>query len=139
MIAKAKGFTVLARAVDMLGAYQGGVGAAKRAWAEANPSALVGFIGGYREGIAWLYNRANKAKAIELLRERMPNVDATMAEAIYGVLLGEQGGLYRDAAIDMPGVATVLKLRSAYAAPPKTLTDPGKYIDLAFYAKATQG
>jgi ABC-type nitrate/sulfonate/bicarbonate transport system substrate-binding protein len=139
MIAKAKGFTVLARAVDMLGAYQGGVGAARRAWAEANPSALVGFIGGYREGVAWLYDRANKAKAIELLRARMPNVDATMAEAIYGVLLGEQGGLYRDAAIDMPGVGTVLKLRSAYAAPPKALTDPGKYIDLAFYAKAAHG
>jgi ABC-type nitrate/sulfonate/bicarbonate transport system substrate-binding protein len=139
LIAKAKGFTVLGRAVDIFGAYQGGVGAAKRAWARANPTALVGFIGGYREGVAWLYDRANKAKAIELLRARMPNVDATMAEAIYGVLLAERGGLYRDAAIDMPGVATVLKLRSAYAEPRKTLTDASKYIDLTYYAKAVQG
>ena len=138
MIAKAKGFTVLARAVDMLGAYQGGVGAAKRAWARANPTALIGFIGGYRDGVAWLYDRANKTKAIELLRQHMPNVDATMAEAIYGVLLAERGGLYRDAAIDMPGVATVLKLRSAYAGTKKSLTDPSKYIDLAYFAKAAQ-
>ena len=139
MIAKAKGYTVLARAVDMLGTYQGGIGAAKRAWAEANPTALVGFIAGYREALAWLYDRANKAKALELLRTHMPNVDATMAEAIYGVLLGDTGGLYRDAAIDLPGVATVLKLRSAYAEPRKSLTDPNKYIDLAYYAKALQG
>ena len=139
MMAKAKGFNVLARAVDMLGAYQGGIGAARRAWAQANPTALVGFIAGYREGLAWLYDRANKAKALALLRGRMPNVDPTMAEAIYGVLLDEQGGLYRDAAIDMPGVATVLKLRSAYAEPKKALTDPGKYIDLAYYATAVRG
>ena len=139
MMARAKGFNILARAVDTLGAYQGGIGAAKRAWAKANPTALVGFIAGYREGLAWLYDRAKKAMALDLLRARMPNVDATMAEAIYGALLGGQGGLYRDAAIDMPGVATVLKLRSAYAEPKKALTDPGKYIDLAYYAKAVQG
>jgi ABC-type nitrate/sulfonate/bicarbonate transport system substrate-binding protein len=136
MMAKAKGYTVLARAVDMLGTYQGGIGAAKHAWARTNPSALVGFIAGYRAGVAWLYDRANKAKAIDLLRGRTPNVDATMAEGIYGALLGETGGLYRDAAIDMAGVATVLKLRSAYAEPRKSLTDPGKYIDLAYYAQA---
>ena len=136
MIAKGKGFSVLARAADVLGAYQGGVGAARRSWAEAQPAVLVGFVGGYREGVAWLYDRANKGKAVELLRGRMPNVDAVMAEAIYGVLLGEQGGLYREAEIDMKGVDTVLALRSAYAVPPKTLSDPDKYIDFSYYAKS---
>src|SRR5690606_32099566 len=120
-----KGFQILARASEMLGAYQGGIGAARRSWARANSPALAGFIGGYREGVAWLYGRANKAKAIEVLRAHMPNVNPAMAEAIYGVLLGDQGGLYPDAAIDMEGVETVLALRSAYAEPRKTLSDPG--------------
>ena len=102
-------------------------------------SAGAGFIGGNREGVAWLYGRANKAKAIEVLRAHMPNVNPAMAEAIYGVLLGDQGGLYPDAAIDMEGVETVLALRSAYAEPRKTLSDPGKYIDLSYYAKAAHG
>lgn len=139
MMAEAKGFRVLARASDMLGAYQGGIGAARRSWARSNSTALAGFIGGYREGVAWLYDRANKARAIEVLCARMPNVDAATAEAIYGVLLGDEGGLYRDAAIDMAGVETVLALRSAYAEPRKTLSDPGKYIDLSYYEGSAQG
>src|SRR5690606_32224530 len=58
MMAEAKGFRVLARASDMLGAYQGGIGAVRRSWARSNSTALAGFIGGYREGVAWLYDRA---------------------------------------------------------------------------------
>ena len=34
------------------------------------------------------------------------------------------------------GVKTVLDLRSKYATPQKTLTDPSKYVDLTYYQKA---
>ena len=47
------------------------------------------------------------------------------------------GGLNRHAEINEAGVATVLKLRSKYAEPKKTLTDPHKYYDMSYYKKAT--
>ena len=40
------------------------------------------------------------------------------------------------AELDVAGVNTVLALRSKYAQPPKQLTDPAKYYDLQYYAKA---
>jgi hypothetical protein len=36
----------------------------------------------------------------------------------------------------MPGIKTVLDLRGKYATPRKSLTDPAKYVDLAYYDKA---
>jgi ABC-type nitrate/sulfonate/bicarbonate transport system substrate-binding protein len=136
IVAKAKGFNVLARAVDTLGAYQGLVGAAKRSWAKQNEAAVVGFIRGYRSGIEWAY--ANKDQAIALLRARMPQMDERAAAATYSALFAEKGGFFRDAGIDAAGVRTVLELRSAYAEPKKTLTEPGKYIDLSYYQKAAK-
>jgi hypothetical protein len=44
--------------------------------------------------------------------------------------------LIRDASLDMPGVRTVLQLRSKFGTPQKTLTDPAKYIDASYHQKA---
>jgi hypothetical protein len=38
--------------------------------------------------------------------------------------------------LDMEGVRNVLKLRTKYAEPRKTLTDPAKYYDDSFYREA---
>lgn len=138
ILAQAKGFNVVARAADSLGAYQGLVGAAKRSWAKDNEAALVGYIRAYREGLAWLFAPANKAAAIALLRKQITTVDDKMGEAIYGAMLGDKGGMSRDAAIDMAGVRTVLQLRAKYAEPKKDLGAPEKYIDLTYFQKATQ-
>jgi ABC-type nitrate/sulfonate/bicarbonate transport system substrate-binding protein len=138
IVAQAKGFNVLARATETLGAYQGLVGAAKRSWAKQNEAAVVGFIRGYRAGIDWAYDRGNKAKAVAILRARMPQMDERAAEATYGALFADKGGFFRDAGLDLAGVKTVLELRSAYAEPKKTLTDASKYIDLSYYEKASK-
>ncbi len=136
IIAEARGFNILARAADVLGAYQGLVGAAKRSWAKDNEAAIVGFIRAYRTGIEWSYD--NKEKAIELLRKQMPQLDERAAGATYAALFAEKGGFFRDARIDMEGAKTVLDLRSTYGEPRRTLTDPAKYIDLSYYEKAAK-
>jgi ABC-type nitrate/sulfonate/bicarbonate transport system substrate-binding protein len=134
--AQAKGFTLLGSAIDVLGHYQGLVGATRRSWAAAHPTELAGYIRGYVKGLAWLYEPTNKAAAIALFRANLPNAAPEVAEKSYDILLARNGGFAVKAEIDLDGVRRVLALRSEYGEPKKALTDPTAYIDLAYYKKA---
>jgi|SRR5687768_1025365 ABC-type nitrate/sulfonate/bicarbonate transport system substrate-binding protein len=134
--ANAKGFNVLGRATDVLGAYQGLVGGARKSWADANRDAVIGYIRAYSEAVDWLYDPRNKTEAVGIFRKNLPNVPQQGAEAAYGVLASPPDGFFKKARIDMEGVRTVLRLRSKYAAPRKSLTDPAKYYDDSFYRAA---
>ena len=130
-----RGFTRLGTA-EGLGAYQGSVGAVRRSWAQANEAALVGFLRGYKAGTDWIYERANREVVEALLVANIRDMTPVLAKQAYELLLAEKGGLSRDLAIDLPGVRTVLALRSKYGVPQKTLTDPAKYIDHSYHDKA---
>ncbi|HEY2338869.1 MAG TPA: ABC transporter substrate-binding protein [Burkholderiales bacterium] len=134
--AQAAGFNKLGDATTVLGAYQGLVGGARKSWADANRDAVVGYIRGFVAGVDWLYDPANKAEAIAILRKNLPNLDEKAAEASYRILLSPTDGFQKKAQIDLSGVKTVLGLRSKYAEPRKTLTDPAKYYDDSFYREA---
>jgi len=137
VIAKANGFNILQRAIDVYGHYQGLTGATRRAWARENREKLIGYIRGYRDGLAWLFDPANKQEAIAMLRRNLPQLAPAIAEQSYGVLVNPQG-FARDGALDIEGTRTVLELRSRYGAPKKTLDDPLKYYDPAYYEAASK-
>ena len=134
--AQAKGFTLLGSAIDVLGHYQGLVGATRRDWAKEHQAELIGFIRGYVSGLRWLYDRKNKDAAIALFQANLPNMSPELAAKSYDILLAPKGGFARKAEIDTKGVREVLALRSEYGEPKKALTDPAKYIDLTYYKKA---
>ena len=126
--AEAKGFHLLGSAVDVLGHYQGIVMAARRPWVAAHGPEVAGFIRAYREALDWLYDPAHHDEAIQVLRTHLPSMSEPLAMRAYAILLDPAGGFTRDAAVDMDGVRTVLRLRSKYGHVP--LDDPGKYLDL---------
>jgi len=134
--AQAAGFHKLGDATAVLGAYQGLVGGARKSWADANRDAVVGYIRAFSQAVDWLYDPANKAEALAILRKNLPNVDEKGAEASYRILLSPAEGFQKKARIDLEGVRTVLRLRSKYAQPQKTLTDPARYYDDSFYREA---
>jgi ABC-type nitrate/sulfonate/bicarbonate transport system substrate-binding protein len=136
LLAEAAGFRRLANAGDVLGAYQGLVGATRRSWAAANSAKLVGFIRGFRSGLDWLFDAANKPEAVAMLQKNVRGMTPDLGARTYDVLLGP-GGFTRTAAIDLEGVRTVLALRSQYARPQKSLTDPARYVDLTYYERAS--
>jgi ABC-type nitrate/sulfonate/bicarbonate transport system substrate-binding protein len=136
LLAKNRGYNVLATA-ESLGPYEGTVGAARRSWAKAHEAAVIGFIRGYRAGLAWIYDPANRPTAEALLLANIRDMTPELARQSYDLLLADKGGLTRDAALDVAGIATVLKLRSKYAMPPKTLADPLQYVDTSYYEKAS--
>jgi ABC-type nitrate/sulfonate/bicarbonate transport system substrate-binding protein len=135
LLARNRGFNVLASA-DALGAYQGTVGVARAAWAREHEAALVAFIRAYRAATDWLYDRANRDIVEALLVANIRDMSPALAKQSYDLLLGDKGGLARDLAPDQEGMKEVLRLRSKFGVPQKTLTDPTKYVDLSYYRKA---
>ena len=112
------------------------MGAARRSWAKTNEATLIGFLRGYKAGVDWLYDRANRDVVEALLVANIRDMTPALAKQSYDLLLADNGGLSRDLAIDLQGIRTVLELRSKYGTPQKTLTDPMKYVDLSYYEKA---
>jgi len=121
---------------DALGAYQGTVGVARRSWAREHDAALVGFIRAYLAATHWLYDRANREIVEAILIANVRDMTPALAKQSYDLLLGDKGGLSRDLAPDLAGMRTVLRLRGKFGSPPKTLTDPMKYVDLSYREKA---
>jgi ABC-type nitrate/sulfonate/bicarbonate transport system substrate-binding protein len=134
--AEARGYTRLADASSMLGAYQGLVGGARKSWADANRAAVVGYIRAFSDAVDWLYQSANKDEAVAILRKNLPAMNEQASHAAYAVLLHPRDGFQRKAQIDLEGVRTVLRLRSKYGQPQKTLTDAARYYDDSFYRAA---
>lgn len=134
--AEARGYTRLADASTMLGAYQGLVGGTRKAWADANREAVIGYVRAFSDAVDWLYEPKNKEEAMAILRKNIPAMNDQAAQTAYSVLLHPRDGFQRKAQIDLEGVRTVLRLRSKYGQPQKTLTDPGRYYDDRFYRAA---
>lgn len=135
LLAKANGLSILQNAIDVYGNYQGLTGATRRSWAAENPKKLDAYIRGYREGLAWLFDPANKAEAIAILRKNLPQLSEGLADQSYSVLVNPKG-FAADGALDIEGVRHVLALRSEYGEPKKTLTDPMRYYDPKYYEAA---
>src|SRR5947207_2511280 len=136
-LAEAAGFVRLAKSAEIVGRYQGSVGAARRPWAAANVGALVRFIRAYVAAVDWLYDPANRAEAMDILRRRLADVSPdNPARSYHELLHPSHGSLSRKAAIDPEGVRTVLALRREFARPARPLSDPGRYYDLTYYERA---
>jgi ABC-type nitrate/sulfonate/bicarbonate transport system substrate-binding protein len=135
LMAQAQGCHIIATA-GSLGPYQGSVGVARRAFAQTNEAALIGYMRGYRQAVDWLYDPANRAVAEALLVAHIRDMTPALARESCARLLAPEGGLFRDLALDLAGIRTVLALRSKYGRPQKRLDDPSRYIDVALHAKA---
>jgi ABC-type nitrate/sulfonate/bicarbonate transport system substrate-binding protein len=126
---ESRGYRRLANAVDVLGPYQTIVGMARRHWAAAHRDALVSFIRASTDAIDWLFDPKNGAEAVDIYRRHLPNVPGDAARLHVDALVGEREGFTRGGTLDWDGMRTVLRIRSEFGAPRKTLTDPARYID----------
>ncbi len=131
-IARAQGFNVLGTSTDLFDCYQGGIFAASRAWAAANPEAVKGYIAGYLAGLEWTLDPANREAAAELLLRNMPAIRPQVVDKVMASLLDPRSGLTPRAEVLADGVKTVLELRSKYGSG-APLSDPESYFDLSYY------
>jgi ABC-type nitrate/sulfonate/bicarbonate transport system substrate-binding protein len=138
ILPESKGYTRLGDTTATFGAYQASVGIARRAWAEKHGEALIAFIRSYVAAMDWLQDPANKDEAISIYVKHTPNAPRPAAQKAYETMFAASEGFQRKAKLDLEGCRTVLKLRSEFAKPQKQLTDPAKYIDESYYARAVR-
>jgi ABC-type nitrate/sulfonate/bicarbonate transport system substrate-binding protein len=138
IVPEARGYRRLANAVDVIGPYQAVSGVALRSWARKNEDALVAFIRGYVEAMTWLARPENRAEAVALYRKNLPQASEASANKAWEVLLSGPEGFQKRGELSMPGIETVLKLRSEFGRPQKALSDPSRYVDETYYRKAFQ-
>jgi ABC-type nitrate/sulfonate/bicarbonate transport system substrate-binding protein len=136
LAAEAKGFVRLQNSSQALGAYQGIVATTRRGAAAAKRAQIVAFTKAFKASVDWLADPANREEAIAMLSKNMRGMERPQAELAYTKLLDPKTGIYRDLRVDREGMKTVLRLRSTYAEPKKTLTDPERYIDDSYRAEA---
>ncbi len=136
LVAEANGFRRLATATATIGPYQGVAGASRRDWAAQNRAATEGFIRAFHGGVGWIADPAHRDAAITLLMSKMRGMDRATAERAYARLLDLKTGIHRDLRIDVEGLRTVLRLRSAYALPQRELNEPQRYVDLSYLTAA---
>jgi len=136
MHARRAGLKDMGAVVDSIGPYLGTVPYVLRPWAHANAETLAAYLAASIAGLRWVLDPANRAVSVKLAAERL-NVPPDVAAEIHAVACDPVTGLARDAAFDLDGFKTVLKLRADFeghiAAPPE------KYFDLSFHRRALAG
>jgi ABC-type nitrate/sulfonate/bicarbonate transport system substrate-binding protein len=136
ILPEARGYRRLANAVDVIGPYQAVSGVARRSWARENADALTGFIRGYVQAMEWLGKGENRAEAVAIYRKNLPQASEASANKAWEVLLTGPEGFQKRGELSRPGIETVLKLRSEFGRPQRTLTDPSRYVDESYYLRA---
>lgn len=127
IIATRAGLKELAKAVDVIGPYQGNVAAARRSWAADHPHAVAGYVRAFKESVAWLYRPDNRVEAIAVLRRHLPQMSQEIAEASYIELLDPVRGFFKDCSFDEAGFGNVLALRGRYGRPYMDLGDKSRF------------
>jgi ABC-type nitrate/sulfonate/bicarbonate transport system substrate-binding protein len=135
-IGEAHGLNTLMRLDRDWGPYQGSSLMVRRSWAATHHDEVVGVIRAVIRGSDWLYDRANRPIAEALLVADIPGMTPELARKTYDVVLGDKGGIFRDATPDMAAIQKVLVLRSTYGMPHRDLTDPTRYMDMSFRTEA---
>ncbi len=134
-----RGCNKLASADTLFGHYMGRTAFAQRAWLGRNESAVIGFMRAYRDAMEFLYDPRNREIVEALLIANDANTTPALARKTYEIFTDPKGGLFRNLALDIEGIRTVLALRSKYATPQMSLSEPLKYVDGSFYKKAFGG
>ena len=129
-IAQDAGFPVLVRSGAILPAYQGGVIAVRRSWAERHGDALTAFLRVYQQSVRWVLDPANQDTSAALLAARMPEIRPSGLKSVMTSLLAPDTGLTPDGAIDREGARAVLALRSRYGTGGAPFDDVDRYLDL---------
>ena len=134
--ARRAGLKDMGAVVETVGPYLGTVPYVLRGWVRDHAETLVAYLQACIEGLRWVLDPANRATAAMLAAERL-KIPADIAAEMVAVAADPVGGLARDAAFDLEGFKTVLRLRAQSEG--STLAPPDRYFDLTFHRQALAG
>lgn len=113
---------------EVLPDYPGGVYCVTRAYAEAHPDVIVGFLTGLLEAVRWMQDPATT----DLAAQRLAAESDQTAEQIKARF----GGVSRELIINRTGLEVVLDLRVRFGLTPPMGPDLAVYVDESFAEQA---
>jgi ABC-type nitrate/sulfonate/bicarbonate transport system substrate-binding protein len=131
------GFKSFGRATDAVGPYLADGIWVMRPWARQNADTLVRYLQASIEAYRWAADPANRAEVTAIVATYL-NVDAEIARQSVEAALGAEGGVAKDARLDLAAFANTLRLRAETVGGDRN-ADPQKYLDLSYYQRALSG
>lgn len=131
------GFKSFGRARDAIGPYLADGIWVMRPWARQNADTLVRYLQASIAAYRWAAEPAKRAEVTAIVAKYL-NVDAEIASESVEAALGPEGGVAKDAGLDMAGFANTLKLRAELMGGDRSV-GPQKYLDLSYYRRALAG
>jgi ABC-type nitrate/sulfonate/bicarbonate transport system substrate-binding protein len=125
--AQALGMIRMADHREVLPDYSPGAVAVTRPWGEQHRDEVVRFIRGWLAGRRWV--QANPAAAAEMVMASRNTSQAVATETV--------GNLSADGALNPPGLAGVLSLRTGFGMTPPMGGEIARYYDASYYQQAT--
>jgi hypothetical protein len=95
-------FDQLTQATKVIGPYHGNVNPTRRSWARANGPKMIAIIRGYSQAVDWIYDKANRVKAITILLTGS-QMSPEIAERTYDDLLNPKDGFFLKARVSTEG------------------------------------
>jgi len=131
--ARRAGLRDMGAVTDTVDRYLGTVPYVLRGWAQTHSDVLIAYLAAAIEGLRWACDPANARAAIALYARHL-GVTEDIAAEMHAIATDPAHGLAPDAAFDLEGFRTVLRLRADFtgAAP----SPPERYVDLSWYRQA---
>jgi len=130
-----RGFRELARVHDDYPRYQAGCWVTTRAWAEAHDTEMLTFVRAYQESLDWTLDVKHREEAAGYLAGEF-HLESDIAQRTYDALVDQRGGLFPGAAIDLPGLQTVIDMRVEAGLLPSPPPPATKYCDPRYLERA---
>jgi NitT/TauT family transport system substrate-binding protein len=137
LILEDAGMKAVAEVTEAVPDYQFQMLAVTRAWAQANEDALVRFLRAYVGTLKWLYDPANKERAIAILRDRMQLSD-DHARRTYASFIEQEQMFARQGEITPAGLTAMEELLVASGEVTPPLPGRDRYIDSRWVERAQQ-
>ena len=104
-------------------------------WGRAHPDIVVAFIKSYAQGVRWLYDPANRARAIEMLVQETNAKDEDVAKT-YDLFVQKQHIFSSSGIVQSADIATVIEAlvklnQIAAPAPPPARFFDNRYAETA--------
>jgi NitT/TauT family transport system substrate-binding protein len=104
-------------------------------WAKANTPLLLGFLRGYLQGLHWIYDPANRAKAIAMLVD-WTGTNPDDADKTYDVYV--RGKVFSQTGITpIDGEAKVLSMLAGVGQVPAKYPPAAQFVDNSYLQQAT--
>lgn len=126
--AAAAGMVRMGDHLGVLPNYPGGVFAVNRAWAKSHRDVLIGFLHAWLGGIRWAKDPANREAAVKLVA-----TDLKLSPKAAGASVEE---LSATGSLNLPGLESVLSLRTQFGLTPPMGTGLAVYYDVDYYRAA---